>query len=70
MQKKPSTIKHYLKAKSPEVLKALQLENSIKKKCYFDYIIKFDGQYWFAWYDWEAEASQMTTVELNEIDGI
>lgn len=70
MQKKPSTVKHYLKAKSPELLKALMLKNSIEKKCYFDYIINHDGQSWFAWYDWDSDESVKQMVELNEVNGI
>lgn len=70
MQKKPSTVKHYLKAKSPEVLKALMLKNSIEKKCYFDYIINHDSENWFAWFDWDSEEALKEMVELNEVINI
>lgn len=70
MQKKPSTIKHYVRAKSPEVLKALMLKNSIDKRCYFDYAIIHDGTNWFAWFDWESEETLVTMVELDEINNI
>jgi hypothetical protein len=68
MQKKPSTIKHYLKAKSPEVLKALMLKNSIEKRCYFDYAINHDGSNWFAWFDWDSDEAALAMVELDEIN--
>ena len=70
MNKKPSHVKHYIKSKSPEMLKALMLKNSIEKKCYFDYYIVHDGISWFAWYDWDSEETLKTMAELNEIDDI
>jgi DNA primase len=70
MTKKPSTIKHYLKAKSPELLKALMLKNGIEKRCYIDYLINHDGQNWFAWYDWDSDSSIVEMVELDEINAI
>ena len=70
MTKKPSHVKHYVKAKSPEILKALMLKNSIEKKCYFDYVIVHDGSFWFAWFDWDSEEALITMAEINEIDGI
>ena len=70
MSKKPSTVKHYLKAKSPELLKALMLKNGIEKRCYIDYLINHDGQNWFAWYDWDSDSSIVEMVELDEINAI
>lgn len=68
MNKKPSHIKHFLKSKSPEMLKAMMLKNSIEKKYYFDYFIVHDGQHWFAWYEWDSESVLGDMVELNEVD--
>ena len=66
MTKKPSHVKHYLKAKSPEILKALMLKNSIDRKCYFDYVIMHDGSNWFAWYEWDSENLIEQVALLNE----
>jgi len=66
MNKKPTHIKHYLKSKSPESLKALMLKNSIDKKHYFDYFIVHDGIYWFAWYEWDTDSTLEEMVKLNE----
>jgi hypothetical protein len=56
MTKKPTHIKTFLKAKSPEALKIKMLETSLKMNCYHDYLIKHDGQFWFAWYEVDAES--------------
>jgi hypothetical protein len=55
MTKKPTHIKDYLKAKSPENLKILMLKNSLKTQTYHDYFITHDGQNWFAWFEFDAE---------------
>lgn len=57
MTKKPTHIKDYLKAKSPEALKVLMLRNSLKTSCYHDYYIIHDGSNWFAWFEIDAEQS-------------
>lgn len=49
--KQPSDLKDYLKAKSPESLKVLMLKNNIKTNAYHDYVIIYDGQNWFAWFE-------------------
>ena len=55
MNKKPTHIKDYLKAKSPEALKMKMLSNSLKTATYHDYVINFDGQFWYAWFEFDAE---------------
>lgn len=66
MHKKPSHVKHYLKSKTAESLKALMLKNNIERRYYFDYQIIHDGSFWFAWYEWDME-NQFESVE-NEVD--
>lgn len=51
MNKNLGWIKSFLKAKKPEKLMDLMLENNLKMKAYHDYDIIFDGQNWFAWFD-------------------
>lgn len=65
MQKKPSHVKHYLKAKTPESLKRLMLDNNVKRQHYFDYQIIHDGQNWFAWYEWDTD-TLFSNEDLNE----
>jgi hypothetical protein len=62
MNKKPSHIKHFLKSRSPEMLKAMMLKNSVEKRHYFDYFIVHDGQFWFAWYEWDTDY----TTDVND----
>jgi hypothetical protein len=56
MTKKPTHVKDYLKAKSPESLKILMLRNSMKMGVYHDYVITHDGSNWFAWFEIDAES--------------
>ena len=71
MTKKPTHIKDYLKAKSPEALKVLMLRNSLKTSCYHDYYITHDGSNWFAWFEVDVEQSlekeiqRLANEELN-----
>lgn len=71
MTKKPTHIKDYLKAKSPESLKLKMLQNSMKTNCYHDYVINHDGQNWFAWFEFDAEPvlekeiQRLTNEEFN-----
>jgi hypothetical protein len=71
MTKKPTHVKDYLKAKSPENLKILMLKNSIKMGMYHDYIITHDGSNWFAWFEIDAESmlekefKRLSDEELN-----
>ncbi len=65
MTKKPTHIKNYLKSKSPEALKLKMLENSLKTNCYHDYVIKHDGEFWFAWYEFDAE--EIMTKEIQRL---
>jgi hypothetical protein len=54
MDKTPSIIKSYLKAKTPEGLKLLMIKNNIETNSYYSYSVIFDGSSWFAWYDFDA----------------
>jgi len=54
MEKKPSVIKSYVKAKSPESLKILMIRNNIETNSYYSYSIVHDGSFWFAWFDFDA----------------
>jgi hypothetical protein len=71
MTKKPTHIKDYLKAKSPESLKVLMLRNSLKTSRYHDYIITHDGTNWYAWFEFDAEDTlnkeiiRLANEELN-----
>lgn len=65
MQKKPSHVKHYLRAKTPELLKKKMELNNVEKMHYFDYQIIFDGQNWFAWYEWDVD-TLFASKEMNE----
>lgn len=65
MQKKPSHVKHYIRSKTAEGLKALMIDNNAKKMRYFDYEIVHDGTNWFAWYEWDVD--QISGV-LDETD--
>jgi len=49
--KNVDVIKFYLKAKSPEGLKLLMINNNISKNSYHDYAIIFAGGFWYAWYE-------------------
>ncbi len=66
MQKKPSHIKHYLKAKTPEGIKQLMMKNNVEKRYYFDYDLIHDGSNWFAWYEWDIDS--LIPGVINEID--
>jgi hypothetical protein len=56
MQKTLGHIKLFLKAKKPEILQDLMLQNNIKTSCYHDYrIMNVDG-FWYAWYEMDANA--------------
>lgn len=69
--KKPTHIKDYLKAKSPENLKMLMLKNSLKMQTYHDYVITHDGSNWYAWFEIDAESilekevKRLSDEELN-----
>jgi hypothetical protein len=63
MQALPS----YVKAKTPEGLKNLCMQNSIKKDRYFKYQIVFDGKFWFAWYEEDASDSLSAEIQASEI---
>jgi hypothetical protein len=63
MTKKPTHIKDYLKAKSPENLKILMLKNSLKTQTYHDYLITHDGQNWYAWFEFDAEDSLKKEIQ-------
>ncbi len=69
--KKPTHIKDYLKAKSPENLKMLMLKNSLKMQTYHDYVITHDGSNWYAWFEIDAEfilekeVKRLSDEELN-----
>ena len=71
MTKKPTHIKDYLRAKSPENLKILMLKNSLKTQMYHDYVITHDGQNWYAWFEFDAEdglkkeIQRLANEELN-----
>jgi len=49
--KNVDVIKFYLKAKSPEGLKLLMINNNITKASYHPYDIMFAGGFWYAWYE-------------------
>lgn len=54
MEKTPSIIKSYVKAKSPEALKLLMIKNNVDTNKYYAYSIVHDGTSWFAWFDFDA----------------
>lgn len=58
---------NYVKAKSPEGLKTLCMQNSIGKDRYFKYQIVFDGKFWFAWYEEDASDSLSAEIKAREI---
>lgn len=72
MQKKPSHVKHYIRSKTAEGLKALMIDNNVKKKHYFDYQIVHDGANWFAWYEWDIEGqlSEVMDETNNQRSGV
>jgi len=55
MIKTAAHVKFFLKAKKPEGLRMLMLNNNIKRKAYHDYKIVFAEGFWYAWYDTDAE---------------
>jgi oligoribonuclease (3'-5' exoribonuclease) len=59
---------NYIRAKTPEGLKKLCMENSIKKDRYFVYKIMFDGKNWFAWYEEDVSNVLQDQVKASEID--
>lgn len=60
--------KDYLKAKTPEGLKLLMIKNNLKTNSYHDYNIIHDGQFWFAWFEFDASQiiDRETKRALNE----
>lgn len=54
MEKTPSIIKSYVKAKTPEGLKLAMIKNNVDTNSYYSYSIIFDGSFWFAWFDFDA----------------
>jgi hypothetical protein len=66
MQKKPSHVKHYLRAKTAESLKALMTKNNVEKQHYFDYQIVHDGVNWFAWFEWDIDSLFSLGDKLDE----
>lgn len=54
MNKTPENCKDYIKAKSAEALKILMIRNNLKTNSYHDYRIIFDGQNWYAWFEFNA----------------
>lgn len=56
MEKTPSIIKSYVKAKSPEALKLMMIKNNIDTNSYYSYSIVHDGVNWFAWFDFDASS--------------
>lgn len=48
-------IKFFLKAKTPELLQEMMLQNNLKTSCYHDYKIMYVEKFWFAWYELDAQ---------------
>lgn len=65
MMKTGDVIKSYLKAKNPETLKVLMLNNNIKRAAYHSYDIVFADGFWFAWY--EVSADQLLKEQVVKI---
>lgn len=49
--KTPNHIKYYLKAKTPEGLRVLMTNNSIKANTYYGYTIIYAEGFWYAWFE-------------------
>ena len=64
MEKTPSIIKSYVKAKTPEGLKLAMIKNNVDTNSYYSYSIIFDGSFWFAWFDFDA--SKMIEQETQK----
>jgi hypothetical protein len=58
-------IKNFLKAKKPETLQVLMLENNLQKDFFFNYSIVYADGFWFAWYD--HDASEFIKQKYQEI---
>ena len=55
MEKNSSVIKFFLKAKRPEGLRILMLQNNAKSGAYHDYRVMFAEGFWYAWYDGDSQ---------------
>lgn len=61
-------IKRFLKAKNPEALEVLMLNNNIATNAYYNYDIVFANGVWFAWF--EQDASELLKQRVKEIERI
>lgn len=65
MQKNLDDVKYFLKAKKPESLQVLMIQNNIKTGKYHDYRIVFAEGFWFAWY--EDSANDFLKKEVERV---
>lgn len=68
MQKTLDDVKYFLKAKKPETLQVLMVENNIKTQAYHDYRIVFADGFWYAWF--EGSATEFLKSEVNRIRNV
>jgi hypothetical protein len=57
-----TTVKVYLKDKSPDRLIKKQLANNIKYSAAFEYDIVFAGGFWYAWFEMDLNALRVLNM--------
>jgi hypothetical protein len=63
------TTLNYVRAKTPEALKAKCLANSVTKGFYYKYNVVHDGKEWFAWYEEDASEILIDGIKASEVSG-
>lgn len=61
---------NYIRAKTPEGLKQLCLQNSVSRGYYFRYSVVYDGKNWFAWYEEDASEQIESQIKLKEVSDV
>jgi hypothetical protein len=63
--KTSDTIKYYLKARTPEGLRFLMVQNSTKANKYYGYDIIFANGFWYAWFEDSTDREMLTDDTIN-----
>lgn len=53
------TIPNFIRARSPQRLRVLMLQNNVRKSRKFVYDIQFAQGFWWAWYDEDSEVVEV-----------